>query len=73
MRIPLLGVTVDERFLAHRWRSTSYGGMAGALMAFGFFEYRIFRHHFWDWEAFSIIGAMVVVKLTFMIWYHFTD
>ncbi|HTX40754.1 MAG TPA: hypothetical protein VMD25_02910 [Acidobacteriaceae bacterium] len=73
MRIPLLGVTVDERFLAHRWRSTSFGGMAGALVALSLFEYRWIRYRVWDWGMFSVLLAMAVVKLAFMAWYHFTD
>jgi hypothetical protein len=42
MRIPILGITIDERFLAHRRRSTSIGSVAGGLVAIGLFAYRYF-------------------------------
>ena len=39
MKLPILGWTVDERFLMHRLRSTSIGGLAGVLLAFGLFVF----------------------------------
>ena len=42
MRIPVLGLEVDERFLAHRQRSTSIAGIAGGLLAIGLFAYGLF-------------------------------
>lgn len=73
MRIPLIGVKLDERFLDHRRRSTSFAAMAGALLSGGLVEYDWFARHFWNWELFSVLIAMVAVKLTAMTWYHFTD
>ncbi len=73
MRIPLIGVNIDERFLYHRRRSTSLAAMAGALLAGGMFEYDWFARHFWNRELISILIVMVVVKFATMTWYHFTD
>lgn len=73
MKVPLLGVNVDERFLQHRLRSTSLGGIAGVLVAGGFFEYDLVRLHQIRWDLASVILTMVVVKLTCMTWYHFRD
>ena len=65
MRIPLLGRVVDERFLNHRLRSTSFGGMAGTVVAVGLFEYRYFHDHFWSWDllavAVTVVAAVRVV------------
>jgi hypothetical protein len=68
-----LGVTVDERFLDHRRRSSTLAMIAGAIAAGGLFEYHLLRQHRIDWELASILLAMVFVKLAAMAWYHFTD
>lgn len=73
MRLPLLGLAVDERFLNHRLRSTSLGGIAGALLALGLFEYHLLREHVFRWELLAVGITMVTVKLAAMLWYHFTD
>jgi hypothetical protein len=73
MRIPILGTVVDERFLAHRQRSTSLAGFAGALVAIGWFWYRLFSAGIWRWDLLSVAIAMVVVKWALMLWYYLTD
>jgi len=73
MRLPLLGLAADERFLNHRLRSTSLGGIAGALLAIGLFEYHLLREHVFRWELLAVGITMVTVKLAAMLWYHFTD
>jgi hypothetical protein len=73
MRIPILGTVVDERFLAHRQRSTSLAGFAGALVAIGWFWYRLFSTGIWRWDLLSVAIAMVVVKWALMLWYYLTD
>jgi hypothetical protein len=69
----VLAVRVDERFLDHRRRSTSLGGIAAAVLAIALFEYHLIRQHVFRWELFAIGLTMVVVKLSAMAWYHFTD
>ncbi|HEY6447837.1 MAG TPA: hypothetical protein VIY53_15355 [Acidobacteriaceae bacterium] len=69
----VLGVTVDERFLEHRRRSTSFSAMAGAIVSGGLFEYELIRHHRIDWELATVLLAMLAVKFAAMTWYHFTD
>jgi hypothetical protein len=77
MKLPFLGQipgrVVDERFLDHRRRSTSLGGIAGAVLALGLFEYHLIREHIYRWELFAVGATMVLVKLTAMAWYHFND
>lgn len=73
MKVPLIGVNVDERFLQHRLRSTSFGGIAGAVVAVGLFEYDLFRHHVYRWDLAAVALTMVVVKMACMTWYHFRD
>lgn len=73
MRIPILGTVVDERFLTYRLRSSSVSGIVGALVAIGLFEYKLFMRHIWSWELLSVVGAMVVVKLSMMAWFLIRD
>lgn len=68
----VLGVNIDERFLDHRRRSTSLGGISAAVLALGLFEYHLIRQHVFRWELFAIGLTMVVVKLIAIAWYHFT-
>lgn len=73
----ILGLTlpsaVDERFLDHRRRSSTFAMMAGALASAGLLEYHLIRQHRVDWELASILLAMLVTKLTAMAWYRFND
>jgi hypothetical protein len=73
MKIPLLGWLIDERFLMHRLRSTSLGGLAGACVAGGLFEYRLLHDHVYSWDLLAVLAAMVVVKLGAMTWYRIND
>jgi len=73
MKIPILGWLVDERFLEHRRRSSSVGGIAGALVAIGLFEYRYFVDRVWSWDLLAVAVTMVGVKLALMVWYRLTD
>ncbi len=86
MRIPILdaiidgrflsrifGKMIDERFLNHRLKSSSVGGIAGAVVAVGLFEYRYFVNHFWSWDLFAVAVTIVGVKLAVMAWYLITD
>lgn len=77
MKLPLIGQipnrVLDERFLDRRRRSSTFALMAGAVVACSFFEYEVVRYHHIDWELFSVLVAMVTVKLGAMAWFHFTD
>jgi hypothetical protein len=72
-KLPILGTVVDERFLRHRLRSTSLGGMAGAAVAGGLLLYRHFADGAWSWDLFAVLATMAAVKLAFMLWYRATD
>jgi hypothetical protein len=72
MKVPILG-TIDERFLAHRLRSTSAGGMAGVTLALVLFIYHLRVDHRPRWDLFAVGVTAVVVKLAVLAWYRFTD
>jgi hypothetical protein len=73
MKLPVLGWTIDERFLTHRLRSTSIGGLAGALLAAILFFYNLLHHDVIRWDLFSIVATAAVVKIAVLIWYRFND
>jgi hypothetical protein len=73
MKIPILGVAIDERFLEHRRRSTSLAGVIGGIVAVGLFVYRIWFDHFWSWDLFAVAATIAAVKLVLMAWYVITD
>lgn len=71
MKLPILG-TIDERFLAHRLRSTSIGGLSAVLVAAAFFFYNL-SHHVIRWDLFAIVVTAGVVKVGVMVWYRLRD
>ena len=73
MKLPLLGLQVDERFLTHRLRSTSWAGMAAAAAAGGLALYRLLHDHRIEWDLFAVLGLMVLVKFSVLAWYRYTD
>jgi hypothetical protein len=73
MRIPILGIEIDERFLEHRRRSTSIASVVGAWVAGGIFVYRYFVAGIFDWGLFAVIATMAAVKLAVLTYYRLTD
>jgi hypothetical protein len=61
---------IDERFLMHRLRSTSAGGVAGGTLAMLLFAFQFYRNHVWRWDLLSVGLTMVVVKLSLLFWYR---
>lgn len=73
MKLPGLGWTIDERFLVHRQRSTSAGGVAAVLLAGVLFFRDLFTTHAIRWDLFSIIATAAAVKIGLLIWYRHND
>jgi hypothetical protein len=72
MKVPILG-TIDERFLQHRLRSTSIGGIAGMLVAACIFFYQLFGYHNIRWDLFAIVATTAVVKMSVHTWDRLHD
>ena len=66
-------MSIDERFLTHRRRSTSLAGITGGFVATGLFAYRYYVQHVWSWDLVAVVLTIVVVKMASMVWFHFTD
>ena len=77
MKLPFIGAIpnqiVDERFLDHRRRSSTFAMMAGALISGGLFEYHLLAQHRIEWELAAVLGGMVVTKLTAFAWFRLRD
>jgi hypothetical protein len=71
MKLPILG-TIDERFLTHRLRSTSIGGLTAVLLAAVLFFYNI-AHHVIRWDLLAIMATAAVVKMAVLLWYRIND
>jgi hypothetical protein len=69
-RVPFLGQFVDERFLDHRRRASSFAGIVIAVLAIVLFEYRLFRYNVWDWDLFAIVVVFLVLKTSMFFWYR---
>jgi hypothetical protein len=73
MKIPIFGRVFDERFLNHRLRSTSLGGITGGVVALLLFAYHYYVDHIWSWDLLAVGLTIVVVKWIVLTWYLITD
>ena len=73
MLIPILGKEIDERFLMHRLKSTSLAGVIGALVAAGLWAWNYYGNHVFRWDLFAVVATMAAIKISAMLWFHFTD
>lgn len=64
---------IDERYLAHRLRSTSIAGTMGGLVAAGLFAYRYFVDHRWSWDLLAVVVTIIVVKYAVFFWSAWKD
>lgn len=63
----------DERFVIHRYKSTSHAAVVGALFLAG-----LLLRDYWSlgllrWDLGIPLVAMALTKLAAMAWYHFRD
>jgi len=66
----ILGVSIDERFLTHRLRSTSIAGITSTILALALFAYHFYWQHIWSWDLAAVALTNVAVKLSLMIYYR---
>jgi hypothetical protein len=64
---------IDERFLLHRYKSTSHAGIAGAVLMGAWIAYEALRKDVIRWDFVFIMVVMIVVKWGFMLWYRTHD
>ncbi len=64
---------IDERFLRHRLRSSSMGGIVGGTVAVLLWYYRYLVDHVFNWDLLAVALTIIVVKWSLMLWYRKTD
>ena len=64
---------LDERFILHRYKSTSHAGVAAAIALGAWFLYEFHVEDVIRWDLLSILGIMALVKIGCMIWYRARD
>ena len=64
---------LDERFFAHRQRSTSIAGVTVVILSLIVFEYRLLFKHAWSWDLLAVALGFVVIKMSLMTYYYLTD
>jgi hypothetical protein len=69
-RVPFLGQFVDERFLDHRRRASSFAGIVSAILAVVLLDYRFMRYGVWEWDLFTVLVVFLVLKLSMFFWYR---
>ncbi|MCB1183008.1 hypothetical protein KDM41_06205 [bacterium] len=63
----------DERFILHRYKSTSFAGIACALMVAAVWAWDFYRNGEFRLELFVIIILTALIKVGFMTWYRLRD
>jgi hypothetical protein len=71
--MPRLPAFVDERFLQHRLKSTSAGGLAGVVLALLLYLYALLHDHVYRWDLLAIGITAVIVKYTVFFWLRKKD
>lgn len=64
---------MDERAALHRYKSTSFAGIACALMVTGWFAYQYYARDVFRTDLAVIAVTTAVLKLGFMAWYRLRD
>ena len=67
------GRLIDERFILHRYRSTSHAGVIVAVIMGAWSLYDLMAHDRMRWDFLALIGVMAATKLGFMAWYRLRD
>ena len=69
----VLGVSIDERFLTHRLKSTSVAGISSTILALLLFMHHFYIRHIWSWDLAAVAITNVAVKMSLMVWYRFHE
>lgn len=64
---------LDERFVLHRYKSTSHASVAAALVMGGWYLYELYVNRVIRWDFLIIMGVMALVKTVFLVWYRIRD
>lgn len=61
---------MDERYVLHRYKSTSHAGVVGGVLMGLWFLYENWAHHRLRWDIGAIMLVMALVKIGSLIYYR---
>jgi hypothetical protein len=61
---------MDERFVLHRYKSTSHAAVVGGLLLGGWFLYEFYAHRRLRWDIGAILLAMAATKTGALLYYR---
>jgi hypothetical protein len=64
---------VDERFVLHRYKSTSHAAVVGGVALGGWLLFQFYAHHQLRWDLLIILAMMAVTKMSALAWYRLRD
>jgi len=64
---------IDERFLMHRLRSSSYASMTGAVLMGAWVLYNLYGRGIMRWDLMIIMSVMAAVKLGALFYFRRTN
>jgi hypothetical protein len=64
---------IDERFLQHRYKSTSHAAVVAGLFLAFFFLRDYYTHGTARWDLAVTMGAMALTKIVALIYYRYND
>jgi hypothetical protein len=64
---------MDERFLMHQMKSMKIATRVGAVLIGGLLLYRLYVEGHFDWQLFTCVAIMAVVKVATMMYLRRTN
>jgi hypothetical protein len=64
---------MDERFLMHQMKSMKIATRVGAVLIGGLLFYRLYALDWFDWQLFTAVSIMAVVKVSVMVYLRRTN
>ena len=64
---------LDERYVLHRYKSTSHASVVAALVMGIWYLRDLYVENVVRWDFLIIMGVMALVKISCLLWYRFRD
>ena len=64
---------MDERFVLHRYKSTSWAGVVGGVFMGVWFLWDYYANDVHRWEFLVVMTVMAVTKLSLLLWHRLRD
>lgn len=64
---------MDERFMMHQMKSMKIATRVGAALIGALLFYRLYVDGYFDWQLFTCVAVMAVVKVTTLLYLRRTN